>query len=203
MILLNALVWGAAAFAAAGLARVAAAPPVERASARASLSAPLRIETPRLPGPDAFAAIAERPLFSSTRRPPAVAAVAQGAAADGPPPPLALIGVLGGAQSRVALARTVDGGADETLRLRAGDVVEGWTVAEIAARAITLERGGERLSVALGDAAPEIDAARGGVPRGPARGPARAGRQSPSNGLIGPDGAFGLEPGDHLGGYDN
>ncbi|SDZ89304.1 hypothetical protein [Rubrimonas cliftonensis] len=211
MILLNMLVWGAAAFAAAGLARVAAAPPVERAPARVSLSAPLEVEAPRRPGPDAFAAIAERPLFSPSRRPPAVVASA-GAAPDGPPPPLALIGVVGGGQTRVALARTsgaqISGGrADETLRLRPGDVVDGWTVAEIAERAITLERGGERRSVALGDAAPDVDAALDGplsAPSGaPARATARARRPGRSNALIGPDGAFGLEPGEYLGAYDD
>jgi hypothetical protein len=158
LLIVNALVWSGVAAAAAAVvdaARPDAPPP---ASLRSSELAPLDVAEPAAPAPpalSAFAAIAERPLFSPDRRPPAT--VADGSPAAGAaPPPLALLGVAGFEGDRVAIARL----GDETLRLRAGAAVEGWTVVGVEPRAVTLRAGAAEHRVRLGDPSP--DAAAGG-----------------------------------------
>jgi hypothetical protein len=158
LLIVNALVWSGVAAAAAAVldaARPHAPPP---AAPRPSVSADVGAAEPAAPAPPAltaFAAIADRPLFSPDRRPPA--AVATGSPTTGAaPPPLALLGVAGFDDDRVAIARL----GDAVLRLRAGAVVDGWTVAAVDPRALTLRAGATEHRVRLGDPSP--DGAGGG-----------------------------------------
>ena len=89
-----------------------------------------------------FRAMAERPLFSSTRRPPPVPlAPLDVSALPAPPPPapnLSLSGVITGGGVGVALLRRPQDTAP--IHVALGGAVDGWTVAEIRPRAIVLRR---------------------------------------------------------------
>ncbi|MBT9289615.1 hypothetical protein [Prosthecodimorpha staleyi] len=110
---------------------------------------------------DGLSATRDRPLFVPSRRPPpppppAVVApppVAVLPADPGPPapepvvPPTAVLtGVIVGGETRIAVFRGDDG---KPLTVRQGEEIQGWTVAEIQARSITLEQNGEQLELAL------------------------------------------------------
>ena len=86
-----------------------------------------------------LSAALERPLFTSSRRPPAAPVAA--------PTPLdaTLAGVLTDGPEKVAIVMT--SGGERALRLREGDRYRGWRVARIEEQAIVLERDGrtERL----------------------------------------------------------
>lgn len=120
-----------------------------------------------------FTALVDRPLFTPGRRAPTAAPsdAREMAAVDAPS--LTLVGVMVGDDQRLALAVTADGDA---LRLRVGDAVEGWTVARIEPRALSIEANGVSREFFLGDA----PTPRAGAPR---RSPTSSGRSAPSNGL--------------------
>jgi hypothetical protein len=92
-----------------------------------------------------LSATRDKPLFAPTRRPPAPppppppAVVRQ---APPPPPPqppaLTFFGVVSEADGARALVR---GPSNESLRLRIGDEVEGWSVIEIDRRRLVLSLG--------------------------------------------------------------
>lgn len=86
-----------------------------------------------------------RPPFMPTRRPPPVIMVKPpppvapaAPPSPSPPPGLTLVGtaVLGGV--RVALVRVPPG--DTTMRLKVGESVEGWAVADIAGDTVTMKK---------------------------------------------------------------
>lgn len=82
----------------------------------------------------------ERPLFSPTRRPPPPPPpVVQSAAPPPPPPPppnVALFGVVRDGDEFRAIVRT--GPASGTMRVRVGDDIGGWKVAQIERRRLVL-----------------------------------------------------------------
>lgn len=183
---INLLLWGGAALGATAIGD-ALRTPLEVPDSSGPHAGPFNppqppptIDAAFIPPPaSVFAPIAARPLFTPTRRPPPVAAEATAPeAAD--PPTLALVGVLmrDGAPA-LALMRDAEGA---TLRLGPGATHDGWTVAEIAPRAVTLRREGVAHVAALG-AASEGAAPGGGVaaaakPSDPAHRAAEAARRA-------------------------
>jgi general secretion pathway protein N len=101
-----------------------------------------------------LSATRERPLFSPARRiptapepapPPPPVAVAPPAPA--PAPTLALFGIVADEDGARAIVRT--GTSNDILRLRVGDVVESWTVAEIGRTEVVLRLGERSETVGL------------------------------------------------------
>ena len=84
-----------------------------------------------------FDAILERPLFSPNRRPPAIEAL------ESPPPnsdvTFTLKGILIDEDVRIALFRAQRN--KKILRLREGDMIEGWTLVRIERHSVSLARG--------------------------------------------------------------
>lgn len=96
----------------------------------------------------------ERPLFSPARRLPAAPEpapppppMAVAAPAPAPAPTLALFGIVADADGARAIVRA--GGSNEILRLRVGDLVESWTVAEIGRTEVVLRLGERSETVGL------------------------------------------------------
>jgi hypothetical protein len=106
--------------------------PVEQGSALAS---PLANE-----GLEHLSVTRERPLFSPTRRPPPppppVVQIAPPPPPPPPPPTVALFGVVRDGEEFRAIVRT--GPAAATTRVRVGDDIGGWKVAEIDRRRLVL-----------------------------------------------------------------
>jgi hypothetical protein len=115
--------------------------------------------TPALANPVAallleqLSATRERPLFSPARRlpaapepepPPPVAAAPEPRA---PVPVLALFGIVADQDGARAIVRA--GASSGILRLRVGDTIEGWTVADIGRRDVTLRLGDRSESFGL------------------------------------------------------
>jgi hypothetical protein len=126
----------------------------EATSGSNSLSNPLAQTSPR-----AFDVIAERTLFSPTRRQsvvvlqpvqvPVIQEVAQAVPLIPAPDPhdFTLLGVVIADQSRIALLRWNK--TQETLRLRSGDTYTGWKIAAIYDRNILMEQQGKSFSLML------------------------------------------------------
>lgn len=100
---------------------------------------------------DAITATRERPIFTQSRRPPPLA-MAQPMAENAPAavlsaPPFSLIGTLVGDREKIALV--LDNGSQTVLRLPIGGSASGWSVADVAARSVTLTRGPERVTLEL------------------------------------------------------
>ena len=98
-----------------------------------------------------FPATLQRPLFSPSRRKAAVEPPPPPPAAQEPPKPpappaVALIGVIADPEGSQALLRS---NGDKTLRVRLGDDVMGWRVAQIDAQQLTLRLGDRAVSIAL------------------------------------------------------
>jgi hypothetical protein len=97
----------------------------------------------------------ERPIFSPSRRPPPpVVAPVIVAKAPPPPPParvehpqLSLLGTVISDEQRIGIF--VDSSTKATLRLRIGEVYQGWTLSSIEAREVTLERDHETTRLSL------------------------------------------------------
>jgi general secretion pathway protein N len=93
---------------------------------------------------DALRASRERPLFSPTRRPPPPPAVVERSPDPPPPPPpppnVALFGIVMDAGEARAIVRTAP--AADVLRVRTGDDIGGWKVAEIEGRRLVLSLDG-------------------------------------------------------------
>ena len=116
--------------------------------------------TPALANPVAallleqLSATRERPLFSPARRlpappepeppPPPVTAAPEPRA---PVPVLALFGIVADKDGARAIVRT--GASSGILRLRVGDTIEGWTVADIGRTGVTLRLGDRSESFGL------------------------------------------------------
>lgn len=99
---------------------------------------------PELGPVEAFAVINERPLFLPERRPPAPSA---DPAPEEEREEFALQGVMILPGGSTAIVRVI--GRDESVRLREGETLAGWTVARIEAERVILERGGESQSLPL------------------------------------------------------
>jgi general secretion pathway protein N len=102
-----------------------------------------------------LSATRERPLFSPARRvptaPPPPASPPPPVAETPAPPPsapsLALFGIVADEDGARALVRT--GASPEILRLRVGDTVESWTVAEIGRTELVLRLGDRTETIGL------------------------------------------------------
>ena len=104
------------------------------------------------PDLNSLEATRNRPLFSPTRRPPPLpshpAPVAIEPVVPPPPPPrLQLSGVIIGSGKRVAIVVRL--GDAKTLSVEIGSQIDGWTVAAILPRGITLRRDARDFMVEL------------------------------------------------------
>lgn len=116
------------------------APPPVALDGRIALPEPPPAPDLTLPPITEFTAVVDRPLFLPDRRP---------LPADPPPPPppkeplaVNVVGiVMSGAQGTVLLRLPK---AKDAITLRAGDVVQGWTVVDISPEGALFERDGER-----------------------------------------------------------
>lgn len=110
---------------------------------------------------DELSATRERPLFPPTRRPrpepppppPAPEPVAivpqpepEPVEEPASPPSATLTGVVIGGDLRLAVFLDAEG---KPLSVRQGDEIEGWTVADVQRRSVTIERDGETLELKL------------------------------------------------------
>ena len=99
----------------------------------------------RLPPPATFAATAQRPLFSPSRRPPAMAAQPGTSALAGR---YRLQGLVIAGKARRALVADVAGG--RKLELGEGDAIEGWVVKRIERDAVVLVSPAGEATLTLG-----------------------------------------------------
>ncbi|WP_426419420.1 hypothetical protein [Bradyrhizobium genosp. A] len=115
----------------------------------------------------------ERPIFSATRRPPprAVAAAPAEEAQTPPPPkpvgappPLMLVGAVVGEGDAIAVL--VNRTDQKIIRLRQGESLDGWSLASVQPREVTLKQGDRSEVLAL----QRLDGSSG-----PATGPAESG----------------------------
>jgi hypothetical protein len=94
-----------------------------------------------------FQVVIERTLFSPTRRP----AVPGEEDPEATAPPalldLVLTGIVGAADTRVAILTTLSG--RETIQLAPGDSYQGWTVSQMSSRTIVFSLGGRTAEIAL------------------------------------------------------
>jgi general secretion pathway protein N len=134
----------------------------------------------------------ERPLFSPTRRPPPPPPpVVQSAAPPPPPPPppnVALFGVVRDGDEFRAIVRT--GPATGTIRVRVGDDIGGWKVAQIERRRLVLvldDRTATFTMFAGNSADGALRASPEAPPRSPdSKSPTPPQNQSPQNGSTPP-----------------
>lgn len=111
---------------------------------------------------DDLTASRERPLFAPSRRPPPAARVepppavelAPEVAKAAPPPPFDLVGAVVGENARFALLR--QRATNKVVRLRPGEVAEGWRVTTIGIRSVVLERDGRSDALALTSTPPTL-----------------------------------------------
>ena len=100
---------------------------------------------------DQLPATRDRPLFSSSRRPPARPQPPRVAAVPPPaprqPPSVVLLGIVTDADGTWALIRA--GGADKITPARLGDEIAGWKVSEIETRRLVLSSDDRSVSFAL------------------------------------------------------
>ena len=97
----------------------------------------------------------ERPIFSPSRRPPPPAVAPVPVAKAPPPPPparverpqLSLLGTVISDDQRIGIF--VDSSTRAALRLRIGEVYQGWTLSSVEAREVTLERDHETTRLSL------------------------------------------------------
>jgi hypothetical protein len=147
----------ALALAAAGLAGVVAVemnqgaevppPAVARGGAPAQAAAPDPSE-PYLPRPiESYGGIAERPLFSPSRRP---SPAGGGAAGRSGHDSLMLGGVILTTSKRLAMIESKRGTGGVVV-VREGQVVEGWSVDSIAADRVVISHNGEVVELLLDD----------------------------------------------------
>lgn len=100
-----------------------------------------------LPPPETFAEVAERPLFSSSRRP--IAAEASSAVVQPLSASLAGIVISPSASSIIVM----HGDPPTLMRLKEGDDLDGWSIRSIEPNRVVLRRGAEEQQLKLHDAA--------------------------------------------------
>jgi type II secretory pathway component PulC len=113
-----------------------------------------------------YAAIAQRPLFTLDRRPyqPHVEVPAVESPRAAPPPPrlrFTLSAIVTTPAAEIALLSVNDG--PELHKLRQGEGLQGWTLAEVGRDAVVLRNGADVIRVEL---QPDRDQAREGVTNG-------------------------------------
>jgi hypothetical protein len=115
-----------------------------------------------LPPLDDLTETRERPLFSSTRRPPDVEAAPQAAApiTEGASMPFELVGIALGTDISAAIFRNTD--SKEEIRVAKGDKIGSWNVDDISERAVVLRGNDKRVRMRLFNeaAAPGIQVGR-------------------------------------------
>lgn len=93
----------------------------------------------------------ERPLFTPTRRQPPAPLPVVIAPPPPPPPPdpseLQLVGVIVANEGSVALVRM--SGQRNTQSMRAGEIIGGWTIKEISARDVTVQKADVEATIAV------------------------------------------------------
>ncbi|MBV8978730.1 MAG: hypothetical protein JO261_07600 [Alphaproteobacteria bacterium] len=92
------------------------------------------------PPPEAFAEIAQRPLFSPSR-----IGAAAGPAASAAPPDIHLVGIIADKQQKLALVKA--SGESLAVALRVGASIAGWRVTAIESDRMVLEAGGNRSEI--------------------------------------------------------
>lgn len=108
------------------------------------------VQTP-LPSPDAhvYVAFAERPLFSPSRKPPALSDTEDVLAPKNEPqlPAFLLTGVIYSEGIQMALIQSVT--ATDSLRIKIGDTVDGWTLTRLSAHGALFRQAGQEQEVKL------------------------------------------------------
>jgi type II secretory pathway component PulC len=132
-----------------------AAPPAAEVSV-AWLPAPRQA----MPEQARFSAIVERPLFSTSRRPPA----AEPVMATTPTLDVSLAGVVVSARESFALVTPDSGG--EPMRVKEGEALSGWTVTRIDADRIVLRHDATEAELRLDFAEPAPPVAQPAAPEG-------------------------------------
>jgi hypothetical protein len=107
-----------------------AAPPVTTADIRLPA---LTVERQAMPGKASFAAIVERPLFSSSRRPKSEQAPPEST----PSLDFSLSGIVTSTNEPVALVK-LGAGSGDPKGVKEGEIISGWTVARIESDRITV-----------------------------------------------------------------
>ncbi len=105
-----------------------------------------------LPPIEQFAAIVERPIFTATRRTARAQPVARSAPAASGGLILGryqVIGVVVAPGNRLVLLKRL-GGA-ETIRLKEGEEIDGWTLVDVTRNEVVLESGGRREKIEIRD----------------------------------------------------
>jgi general secretion pathway protein N len=102
-----------------------------------------------LPALDELTATRERPLFSSTRRPPEVEPPPQAAApiTEATSMPFELVGIVLGSDVSAAIFRNTE--SKEETRVGKGEKIGNWNVEEISERAVVLHGGDTRVRMRL------------------------------------------------------
>jgi type II secretory pathway component PulC len=127
-----------------------APPAVENAGAAPRTpSASLPASGFKLPSLDSLAEVSQRPLFSSTRRPPPPEVAGD---AFGPASGFALVAVIISDTGKVALIQ--HGRPPALSRVTEGQTVEGWAVQSISPDRVTIEHGGAQHELKLKDRTP-------------------------------------------------
>jgi len=93
----------------------------------------------------------ERPLFATTRRPPPKPLPIYREPPPPPPPPdpadLSLVGVMVGRDGAVALLRVK--GLGQTIPVRRGEIVDGWTIGDIQSRQIEVTKDAVKATIVV------------------------------------------------------
>jgi len=133
-----------------GLPGVAPAKPAAPAAAGPDKSDDAAPSASGVPSLEDLSATRERPLFSSTRRPPDVEPTEQAAAApitDASSMPFELVGIVAGSDVNAAIFRNTD--TKEESRVAKGDTIGNWSVEDIAGRAVVLRSPDKRVRMRL------------------------------------------------------
>jgi hypothetical protein len=152
--LVNRLILAAAIFASCGGAAaqidiLSKPPAVQAAPAAKPGSADTGQGDSSLPALDDLTETRERPLFSSTRRPPDVEPAPQAATpiTEGASMPFELVGIALGADVSAAIFRNTD--SKEETRVAKGAKIGSWNVEEISERAVVLRGNDKRVRMRL------------------------------------------------------
>ena len=153
VLLLLALALGATAALAQQPPKRAAVPTAAAPAPKAATpgSAPAGQSGFDLPELEDLSATRERPLFSSTRRPPEVEAPPQAAApiTEAASMPFELVGIVLGSDVSAAIFRNTD--SKEETRVGKGEKIGNWSVEDISERAVVLQGGDKRVRMRMFD----------------------------------------------------
>ena len=150
-LLLAVMFCAGAAFAQQPPKRAPAPSAAPAAKTAAPAPAPATQSVSDLPALDDLSATRERPLFSSTRRPPEVEAPTQAAApiTEAASMPFELVGIVLGSDMSAAIFRNTD--SKEETRVSKGEKIGNWSVEDVSERAVVLQGGEKRVRMRLFD----------------------------------------------------